>query len=129
MNIQKMDNKLGWRNGKDKSEKSESLRNNPWYSWKKWLVNCLQANFFLLNCAWSIRSDWTVILPLGAFFILRKGVLGLFRTTYPSYVRTFSLHKVSDNWHFLNHPSTSMSLRIMYINAPLSILYCNFRFH
>ena len=29
----------------------------------------------------------------------------------PTYVRTFSLHKVRENCHFLDHPPTPMSLR------------------
>ena len=47
--------------------------------------------------------------PLGAIFILRKGVLRFFEP--PTYVRTFSLHKVRENCHFLDHPPTPMSLR------------------
>ena len=42
---------------------------------------------------------------LGTIFIICKGVLRLFRTTHPPmYVRTFSLHKVRKNCHFLDHP-------------------------
>ena len=29
----------------------------------------------------------------------------------PTYIRTFSLHKVRENCHFLDHPPTPMSLR------------------
>ena len=35
-------------------------------------------------------------------FILRKGVWGFFEP--PTYVRSFSLHKVRGNCHFLDHP-------------------------
>ena len=48
---------------------------------------------------------------LGTIFILRKGVLRLFSNHPPTYVRTFSLHKVRENSNFLDHPPTPMSLR------------------
>ena len=47
---------------------------------------------------------------LGAIFILRKGVLRLFRATRPL-CKDISLHKVRENCHFLDHPPTPMSLR------------------
>ena len=38
----------------------------------------------------------------------------------PTYVRTFSLHKVRENCHFLDHPPTPMSLR----NKKLPLILC-----
>ena len=58
---------------------------------------------------------------LGAIFILRKGVLRLFWTTH-LLLRTFSLHKVRENSHFLDHPPTPMSLRNIKM-APYSKLF------
>ena len=47
---------------------------------------------------------------LGTIFLLRNGV-EIFLNHPPTYVRTFSLHKLRENCHFLDHPPTPMSLR------------------
>ena len=45
----------------------------------------------------------------------------------PTYVRTFSLHKVRENCHFLDHPPTPMSLRNIKMapNAQFDLSYTN----
>jgi hypothetical protein len=65
------------------------------------LIFCVQSTSEKKYCNWKIwyKRD---------HLILRKGVLGLFWTTY---IRTFSLHKVRKNSHFLNHPLTPRPLR------------------
>ena len=56
-----------------------------------------QKSIYLVPCA---------KFCFGTIYILRKGVLGLFKTLH----KAFFLHKVRENCHFLN-PPTPMSLR------------------
>ena len=44
-------------------------------------------------------------------FYITQGCFEPFLNHPPTYIRTFSLHKVRENCHFLDHPPTPMSLR------------------
>ena len=46
-----------------------------------------------------------------ADFYVTQGCFEAFLNHPPTYVRTFSLHKLRENCHFLDHPPTPISLR------------------
>ena len=57
-----------------------------------------------------LTCSFKVIHVIGTIFIICKGVLA-FLNPPPPYVKTFSVHKVSENCDFLNPPPpTPMSL-------------------
>ena len=84
---------INW--GGEMGKISQKNHNNPWYSWKKWLANYLQEFFFLLNCARSIRTDWTVIPPLGAFIYRDSPVSAVF---WSSVNRTIGKTALIGDW-------------------------------
>ena len=55
-------------------------------------------------------SHWQGYRIRGHFYIT-YGCFEAFLNHPPTYVRTFSLHKVRENCHFIDHPPTPMSLR------------------
>ena len=74
----------------------------------------------LLIRSYRTRDKGTMCYPLihqGKHYVLRghlyitQGCFEVFLNHPPTYVRTFSLHKVRENCHFLDHPPTPMSLR------------------
>ena len=60
----------------------------------------------LLFLVWYIQE-----MHLGTIFILRKDVLASLEAPTPYVIRTFSVHKVRENCHFLFPQPTPMSLR------------------
>ena len=81
-----------------------------------YLVSSIEVSthmfFGLCMHKWGIFMLVESIEPshLGAIFMLRL-CFEAFLNHPPTYVRTFSLHKVRENWHLLDHPPTRMSLR------------------
>ena len=68
----------------------------------KW--NTKQKQYSQLNLIWNL------INRLRSIYKLRKGVLGLFRKPPTHLLKTFSLHKVRENCHLLDHLPTAMPL-------------------
>ena len=75
----------------------------------KWVENGLKT-----------RIKWSEISKGPSLYYVR--VFWGFLEPPTPYVRTFSLHKVRENCHFLDHPPTAMSLRN--IKMTPYVIYC-----
>ena len=80
----------------------------PFYYVGKLLVQRKANDLIFILIHFKMR--WVEFFSLGAIFILCKGCFEAFFNHPPTYVRKFSLHIVRENWQFLDHPATPMSV-------------------